>query len=73
MCIRYCLKLTRMCSVRYPNKCNKMLRNLDESGDIGMLFRNGIGYFCRRRCRVATFIHENVQAVAIDCSNCKVG
>ena len=40
-----------MSSVRYPNKCYKMLRNLDESGRItwaskvkNLLFRNGFGY-----------------------------
>ena len=50
-CIRYWIKLTRMSSVRYPNKCYKMLRNLDESGRITwaskvreLLFRNGFGY-----------------------------
>ena len=34
MCIKYWIRLTRMSSVRYPNKCYRMLRNLDESGRI---------------------------------------
>ena len=40
-----------MNSVRYPNKCYKILRNLDESGRktwaskvMDLLFRNGLGY-----------------------------
>ena len=51
-CIRYWIRLTRISSVRYPNKCYKMLRNLDESGRItwaakvkNLLFLNGFGYF----------------------------
>ena len=50
-CIKYWIRLTRMRSVRYPNKCYKMLRNLDKSGRItwaskvkNLLFRNGFGY-----------------------------
>ena len=40
-----------MISVRYPNKCYKMLQNHDENGRItwaskveNFLFRNGCGY-----------------------------
>ena len=50
-CIRYWIKLIRMSSTRYPKKCYKMLRNLDETGRITwaskvreLLFRNGFGY-----------------------------
>ena len=50
-CIRYWIKLTRMSSVRFPNKCYKMLKNLDENGRNTwaskvreLLFRNGFGY-----------------------------
>ena len=42
-----------MNSVRYPNKCYKILRNLDESGRktwaskvMDLLFRNGLGCIC---------------------------
>ena len=50
-CIRYCIKLIRMSSTRYPKKRYTMLRNLDETGRITwaskvreLLFRNGFGY-----------------------------
>ena len=50
-CIKYWIKLIRMSSTRYPKKCYKMLRNLDETGRITwaskvreLLFRNGFGY-----------------------------
>ena len=50
-CIKYLFKLTRMNHNRLPQKCYKMLRNLDEIGRVtwatkvrALLFQCGFGY-----------------------------
>ena len=75
-CIRYCIRLTRMSSVRYPNKCYKMLQNLDESGRItwaskikNLQFRNGFGYVWHvEDVGDQTLFMKTVKQMLIDCS-----
>ena len=50
-CVKYWIKLTRMNLNRFPYKCYKMLRNLDETGHITwaskvreLLYKFGFGY-----------------------------
>ena len=65
-----------MSSVRYPNKCYKMLRNLDESGRItwaskvkNLLFKNGFGYVWHvEDVGYQTLFMKTVKQRLIDCS-----
>ena len=68
-CVKYWIKLTRMNPNRFPYKCYKMLRNLDETGRITwvskvreLLYKYGFGY---------VWVTENVGDVNIFVKNFK--
>ena len=75
-CIKYWIKLTKMNQNRFPSKCYKMLRDLDESGRITwaskvreLLFSYGFGYvWLVESVGDANLFMKNFKQRLIDCS-----